>query len=55
MKVRFNPKEGKLYFGVNDDPLEEAFSSAEFKKGGYVAAVGALMEDSRYSLTLPDL
>ena len=22
VKVRFNPKEGKLYFGVNDDPLE---------------------------------
>jgi hypothetical protein len=55
VKVRFNPSEGKLYFGVNDEPLEEAFNSADFKKGGYVAAVGALLEDSRYSLTLPDL
>jgi len=55
VKVRFNPKEGTLNFGLNDEPLEKAFSCNEFKKGGYVAAVGALMEDSRYSLTLPDL
>jgi len=32
-----------------------AFTSADFKKGGYVAAVGALHEGSRYSFTLPDL
>ena len=55
VKIRFDPKEGKLFFGLNDAPLEEAFTSQEFKKGGYVAAVGALLEGSRYSFTLPDL
>jgi len=55
VKVKFEPKEGKLWFGLNDLPLEVGFSSAEFKKGGYVAAVGALIEGSRYSFTLPDL
>lgn len=55
VKVRFNPNEGKLYFAVNEEDMQEAFTSEDFKKGGFVAAVGALMEDSRYSLTLPDL
>lgn len=55
VKVKFEPKEGKLWFGLNDLPLEVAFTSAELKKGGYVAAVGALIEGSRYSFTLPDL
>jgi hypothetical protein len=40
---------------VNELPLEVAFTSAELRKGGYVAAVGALLEGSRYSFTLPDL
>jgi hypothetical protein len=53
--VKFDPREGKLFFAVNDSPLEEAFSSADFKKGGYVPAVGSLLEDSRYCFTLPDL
>lgn len=55
VKVRFEPKEGRLSFAVNDEPLEEAFNSAELKKGAYVAAVGALIEGSRYCFTLPDL
>lgn len=28
VKVKFEPKEGRLSFGVNDDPLAEAFNSA---------------------------
>lgn len=40
---------------MNDEAMEEAFNSAELKKGGYVAAVGALVEGSRYCFTLPDL
>lgn len=55
VKVKFEPKLGRLSFGVNDEPLEETFNSPELKKGGYVAAVGALIEGSRYCFTLPDL
>lgn len=55
VKVRFEPREGRLSFALNDEPLEEAFCLPELKKGGYVAAVAALIEGSRFSFTLPDL
>lgn len=55
IKVCFNSKEGKLYFGRNDDELKVAFENVNFKKGGYVPAVSALIEGSKYSLTIPDL
>lgn len=32
-----------------------AFTVSDFTNGGYVAAVAALHEDSRFSLTLPTL
>lgn len=40
--VKFDTKEGKLSFTVNDGKEELAFPSDEFKMGGYVAAVAAL-------------
>lgn len=35
--------------------MKVGFTVPDFKKGGYVAAVAAMMEGSKYSLTLPDL
>lgn len=55
VKVEFNSKEGTLRFAKNDDPLKVAFTVPDFKKGGYVPAVAAIIEGSQYSLTLPGL
>lgn len=44
-----------MKFGKNSEPLKVAYTNAEFKKGGYVPAVAAMMEGSKYCLTLPGL
>ena len=44
-----------MKFGVNDDPMKLAYTVADFKKGGYVPAVAAMIEGSKFSLTLPGL
>lgn len=53
--VEFNTREGKLSFSVNGSPLATAFTVADFKKGGYVASVAALIEGSKYALTIPQM
>jgi hypothetical protein len=35
--------------------LKLAFNHSDFKKGGFVPAVAAIIEGSRFSLTLPGL
>ena len=44
-----------MFFSVNDGPYEMAFENADFKNGGYAAAVAALHEGANFSLTLPNL
>jgi hypothetical protein len=55
IKAKFDGRAGNLSFAVNDSDFEVAFANENFKKGGYVAAVGSLTEGSKYSFTLPDL
>jgi hypothetical protein len=55
IKVQFNSKEGNLKFAKNDEALRVAFTEADFKKGGFVPVVAALIEGSKFALTIPDL
>lgn len=53
IRVKYEPKKGHLSFAINEEELEVAFINDNFKKAVYVPAVGALIEGSTYSLTLP--
>lgn len=55
IKIKFDGKAGTLSFGINQENLDVAWTIPDFKKGGYVPAVAALIEGSRFSFTLPDL
>ena len=35
--------------------MKKAFSSDDFKKGGYIPVVATLLEGTKYALTLPDM
>lgn len=54
--VLFDSKKGELSFSKNGGPLTVAFNNAPtFKSGGYVPAISALMEESIFSFTFPQL
>ena len=53
--VQFDGKKGDLSFSKNGGVMTLAYSQPSFKNGGYVAAVGALLEDSKFSFTTPPL
>lgn len=43
-----------MSFSKNGDDLKQGFSEMNFKQGGYVPVVAALLEGSKFSLTLPN-